>query len=128
MQLLGTHIYQIKDRVYFTSTVANVGNTYDTQHGYFEAPCDGTYLFFVTLCADNDNSVIFHIVHDKNILGESTTGDPSWHACASSMVVTQMKSCTKVWVEADRVKGGTIKSTNGISSFTGVFLNNYKNP
>ena len=130
MQLLEAQTYQPGDRVYFTSTVANVGNAYDIQHGYFEAPYDGTYLFSVTLCTGGNNWVVFRIVQDvnSNILGEGHPGDSSWAACAPSTVVTQMKRGSRVWVEMDRVKGGTIRSDYGIPSFTGVFLNNYKSP
>ena len=128
MQLLGAHTYQPGDRIYFSTTVANVGNAYDTRHGYFEAPCDGTYLFSVILCTSNDNWLIFKIVQDDNILGQGHPGDSSWNACAPSTVVTRMKRGSRVWVEMDRVKGGRTNSGGGIPSFTGVFLNNYQQP
>lgn len=128
MQLLGTHTYQLGDRVNFTSAVANVGNAYDIHHGYFEAPFDGTYLFISTLCTSPNNWVEFRIVKDNNDIGEVISGDPDYTTCASRTVVTQMKMGSKVWVEIDQVSGGTINSAHGIPSFTGVFLNNYQTP
>ena len=128
MQLLGTHTYKPGDRVAFTSTVANVGNAYDTHHDYFEAPYDGTYLFAVTLCTDNDNWVVFRIVQDDNNIGDGFSGNTGWNTCGTSTVVTQMKTDSKVWVEIERVDGGTIKNAYGTPSFTGAFINNYHNP
>ena len=128
MQLLGTHTFKPGDRVYFTSTVANVGNAYDTQHGYFEAPCDGTYLFSVVLCTGQNNWVVFNIMQDGNSIRESFSGYSSWHTCGPSTVVTQMKSGSRVWVIIERENGGQIESGYGIPSFTGVFLNNYQQP
>ena len=121
-------MYKPGDRVIFTSSVTNVGNAYKNQDGYFEAPFDGTYLFSVTLCTQGNNWVVFRIVQDGNILGEGHPGDSAWHACAPSTVVTQMKRGSRVWVEIDRVHTGTISSSYGIPSFTGVFLNNYQKP
>ena len=128
VQLLGTHIYKPRDKVYFTSTIANVGNAYKNQYGYFEAPCDGTYLFAVKLCTPSNNWVVFRIVQDGNILDEGFPGDPGWHACVSSTVVTEMKAGARVWVEIDRIMVGTISSSYGIPSFTGVLLNTYPDP
>lgn len=128
MQLVGVNSYKPGDRINFTSTVSNVGDAYDIHHGYFEAPCDGTYLFSVTLCTALRSWVIFRIVQDGNIIGEDLTGDSAWHACSSTTAVTQLKIGARVWVEIDRVHGGQIESRYGIPSFTGVFLNNYQNP
>ena len=131
MQLLGTNIYKQGDKIYFTSTVANVGNAYDIHHGVFEAPCDGTYLFSVTLCTKSNNWVEFRIIQDGNTIREGFSGDSSWHTCGSSTVVTQMKSGSRMWVEIDRAHGGgsdhgIVNSDHGIPSLTGVFLNNYQ--
>ena len=112
----------------FTCSEANVGNAYKTQDGHFEAPHDGTYLFSVTLCTAGDNWVVFRIVQESDILGEGHPGDSRWHACAPSTVFTQMKSGSSVWVEIDRVHKGTISSSYGMPSLTGVFLNNYQKP
>ena len=128
MQLLGTHVFKAGNRVYFTTPVANVGDAYDTQHGYFEAPCYGTYLFSVTLCTDSNNWVVFRIIQDGKVLGEGHPGDSSWHACASSTVVTLMERGSQVWVDISRIAKGTLASEAGIPSFTGVFLNNYLTP
>ena len=129
MQLLGTKTYQPGDRVSFTSTVANVGNAYDIQHGYFEAPYHGTYLFIVTLCTTGNNYVEFMIVQDDNNISRVISGDVDWTTCASSTAVTQMKSGSKVWVEINKAYGGgSVNSNYGIPTFTGVLLNNYQNP
>ena len=128
MQLVGVNSYKPKDRINFTSIVANVGNAYDIQHGNFEAPYDGTYMFSVTLCTSPASWVEFLIVQDRKIIGKELTGDSSWHACSQSTAVTQMKSGSKVWVEINRAGGGQIEGGFGIPSFTGVFLNNYQNP
>ena len=128
IQLLGTHVFKAGERVKFTSSVANIGNAYNNQNGYFEAQYNGTYLFSVTLCTAGDNWVVFRVVQDGNILGEGHPGDSSWHACAPVTVVTHMKVGSKVWVEMDRIHKGTISSAYGIPSFTGVFLNNYQQP
>ena len=116
--------------VYFTTPVANVGDAYDAQHGYFEAPCGGTYLFSVTLCTDNDNWVVFRIIQDGKVLGEGHPGDSSWHACAPTTVVTLMEKGSKVWVDISKTfrENGILSSAVGIPSFTGVFLNNYSTP
>ena len=128
MQLHGTHTYKAGNRVYFTSTVANVGNAYDTRHGYFEAPYDGTYLFAVTLCTANYNWIIFQIVHESKSLSEVISGDADWHTCGSTTAVTQMKSGSKVWVKIKNLYGGKVESIDGIPSFTGILLNSYKTP
>lgn len=91
MQLFGDYTYQSKERIYFNSTVANVGNAYDIQHGYFEAPQDGTYLFIVTLCTNDNNYVEFRIVQDGNSIGEVISGDTTWITCASNTAVTDEK-------------------------------------
>ena len=128
MELIGTYTYKPGDRLNFTSTVTNVGNAYDIQHGFFEAPYDGTYLFSVTLCTSPGNAVVFHIVQDDDNIREGFSGDSSWHTCGSSTAVTQMKSGSTVWVEIVRVNKGKMESAWGTSSFTGVFLNNYQKP
>ena len=121
-------MYKPGDRVVFTSSVANVGNAYKNHDGHFEAPYDGTYLFSVTLSTAGDNWVVFRIVQDGNILAEGRPGDSRWHACEPNTVVTPMKSGSRVLVEIDRVHKGTISSSYGIPSFTGVFPNNYQKP
>ena len=123
MQLHGTHVYRPGDRIVFTHTVANVGNAYDIHHGYFEAPRDGTYLFSVTLCTAWTNWLEFRIIQDGKVIGEGISGDSKWVTCAPSMVVTQMKKGSQVWIQADKTDGGTITSLHGIPSFTGVLLN-----
>ena len=130
MQRHGTHAYKASDRVYFTTTVANVGNAYDSKHGYFEAPYDGTYLFAVTICTTGKNWVEVRIVHESKSISEVISGDPNWITCGSSTAVTQMKRGSRVWAEIDRVyeRGGTVNSVHGIPSFTGVLLNNYETP
>ena len=128
MQRHETHTYKAKDRVYFTTTVANAGNAYDTQHGFFEAPYDGTYLFAVTMCTASGNHVDFFIMQDGNSIDKAISGDVDWYSCTSSTAVTMMKSGSRVWVEIGYVGGGTVASNYGIPSFTGVLLNNYKSP
>ena len=128
MQLLGTRTYKARDRFYFTTTIANVGNAYDTLHGYFEAPYDGTYMFAVTMCTSRSSHVDFVIVQDGNIIDKVVAGDADWNTCTSTTVVTQMQSGSRVWVEITRVYGGEVNSNYGIPSFTGVLLNNYKSP
>lgn len=115
------------ERVKFTGTVSNVGEAYNAAQGYFAAPYDGTYLFTVSLCMVGGNYVEFHIVQDGTVLGEGFSGDTKWFTCPSSTVVTYMNTGSKVWVEIERVHGGSINKAHGISSFTAVFLNNFQN-
>lgn len=126
IQLRGEKRLAAGARVKFTTTVANVGDAYKTTQGYFEAPYDGTYLFTVSLCMDNGNWVEFRIVQDSNILAEGHPGDSEWHACGSSTAATYMRKGSKVWVQLDRVVGGRISDEAGITSFTGVFVNDFE--
>ena len=126
IQLRGEKRLTAGKRVKFTTTVANVGDAYKATEGYFEAPYDGTYLFTVSLCMDNGNWVEFRIVQDSNILAEGHPGDSDWHACGSATAATYMRKGSKVWVELDRVSGGRISDEAGITSFTGVFVNDFK--
>lgn len=115
------------ERVKFTGTVSNVGEAYNAAQGYFAAPYDGTYLFTVSLCMVGGNYVEFHIVQDGTVRGEGFSGDTEWFTCPSSTVVTYMNTGSKVWVEIDRVHGGSVSKGHGISSFTAVFLNHFQN-
>ena len=128
VQLLGENTMTPGQKVKFTGTIANIGEAFKTSQGYFEAPYDGTYLFTVNLCMRGNNWVVFRIVQDNYILSESHPGDNQWHACASATAATYMRVGSKVWAEIDRVHGGVLSSSYGISSFTGVFLNNFQKP
>lgn len=126
MLLRGYNTLAAGARVKFTATVANVGDAYKTAHGYFEAPYDGTYLFTVSLCMKTNNWVEFRLVQDDIILTEAHPGDRDWHECGSATAATYMRKGSQVWVELDRVGGGTISDEAGIPSFTGVFVNDFE--
>ena len=129
MQLLGSKVLREGDRVYFTSTVANIGNAYDTLRGHFEAPYRGTYLFTVQLCINAGNHVIAEIIQDGNVLAESLVGDGYYNTCSYTTAVTFMEPGSRVWAGVGALVGGTLSNgSSGKTSFTGVLLNNYQIP
>ena len=124
----GAHSISPGHRVKFTDVAANIGDAFDTTQGYFVAPVEGTYLFSTNLCVSSNNWIVFGIVQDDISLKEQLVGDERWHQCESATTVTYMTRDSKVWVEVTKVHGGQLNSEFGISSFTAVFLNNFKKP
>ena len=110
------------DTVLFTQTVTNSGNVYNTNLGFFQPPVDGVYSFSATLCVYPGTWMVFGIMVDSKVINEIITGEPQWHTCDTSHIVTYITTRQKVWVKLLRTRNGVMDKAYGISSFSGFLL------
>lgn len=116
-------------KVKFNKIIANVGNAYKTAQDYFEAPYDGTYLFTASLCVESYSLAVFSILQDGINLATGKSGDVSQDSCGTATASTYMRAGMRIWVEvgfAAGIVGSWLKDKTGISSFTGVLINDFK--
>ena len=90
----------VHQRVVYDVIVMNVGNAYDPKTGIFRAPVDGTYMFAVTACATNGDTISLYIVKDQQtVIGELRSGDDTYKDCNSEVSTAYMIAGSTVWVE-----------------------------
>ncbi|KAH3840012.1 hypothetical protein DPMN_113453 [Dreissena polymorpha] len=98
--------------VVFDNVQYNLGNAYNSRHGFFQVPVDGTYVLHVTLtCRSNTEGSLYAYVYVND-------------AAMSELMVKVQSSQTLVF----RLKSGdevTVKNTNFRYSIYGYFKSSF---
>ena len=84
---LGLH-----QNIVFEDVVTNIGNAYDNQHGVFNAPVSGLYIFTTSLMSDHSIEYWAEIVvNGKVIVRLNERGTDDRHGSAAQTIIIALK-------------------------------------
>ncbi|VDI19637.1 Hypothetical predicted protein [Mytilus galloprovincialis] len=110
--------------VEFDKVVTNIGNTFDTRHSHFTAPCKGIYLFSGSLFAQSGNTVHVDIVKNGNAIGYLYAD--SNQQISTKTVVVAVETGDMVWMKhrGDQIGKALIYGSpaDQFNTFSGVLI------
>ncbi|KAH3819207.1 hypothetical protein DPMN_120940, partial [Dreissena polymorpha] len=106
-------------QVPFDKVLTNVGGAYDSRHGEFRAPYDGTYEFSVSLYMRGARWAGLEIVREGVAVSKVRTGDGSEYTMAGTTVTLALRAGQDVWVrhidesDSNAIDGETFPTFSG---------------
>ncbi|XP_045202187.2 collagen alpha-1(X) chain-like [Mercenaria mercenaria] len=107
--------------IVFDRVDLNIGNGFDPRHGIFTAPCNGTYLFSITL-GNVAKSGNIHLKKNGNTIEFAFAGYNSGWDMGGVSTVAELVAGDDVWVEGEGYIGGSISSTHLHTGYSGSLL------
>ncbi|WAR06938.1 HIP-like protein [Mya arenaria] len=110
----------------FDKVTINEGNAYNTLHGNFVAPYNGTYLFTVTSCAVGGHFNTLDILVDGTTFGSVRCGDTNYHECSTKVFIKALTAGDDVYIRHQNY-GDSIyaSSIEGYPVFGGALLHTH---
>ncbi|KAL3852113.1 hypothetical protein ACJMK2_015796 [Sinanodonta woodiana] len=116
--------FGIQQPIYFDSITLNLGNGYDTRHGVFRAPRNGTYYFSTSVTTPTSNQIAVEIVKNgEQLVQLRTENDYMWNM-ATNVVNVYLTKGDDVWVRHSAIGDANIlKIDDGLyTSFSGFLI------
>ncbi|XP_045165028.2 heavy metal-binding protein HIP-like isoform X2 [Mercenaria mercenaria] len=112
-------------KIVYDSVELNLGNAFHPFHGIFTAPCDGTYLFSITIGNSNKPGVV-HLKKNNITIEYAWAGHNAGWDMGGVSTVARLNAGDDVWVEGRGIINGA-NSSDGIgvvkhTAFSGTLL------
>ncbi|XP_045165025.2 heavy metal-binding protein HIP-like isoform X2 [Mercenaria mercenaria] len=112
-------------KIIYDSVELNLGNAFHPFHGVFTAPCDGIYLFSITIGNSNRSGVI-HLKKNNVTIEYAWAGHNAGWDMGGVTTVVKLNAGDDVWVEGRGIIAGA-NSFDGIgarkhTAFSGTLL------
>ncbi|KAK3609821.1 hypothetical protein CHS0354_029861 [Potamilus streckersoni] len=116
--------FGIQQPIYFDNITLNLGNGYDTRHGVFRAPRNGTYAFSTSVTTPASNQIAVEIVKNgEQLVQLRTLNDYMW-SMATNVVNVYLTKGDDVWVRHSAIGDANALSVDDglYTSFSGFLI------
>ncbi|KAL4222584.1 hypothetical protein ACF0H5_018625 [Mactra antiquata] len=108
--------------IVFGDVMTNLGNYYNPSSGVFFVPVTGTYLFFVNILSEVDNSIETELVVDGATLIDIYSGSRGFFGPGSNFLIARIDKGKNVWVKVHDHYSTNMGVHCCWSSFSGYLL------
>ncbi|KAL3852118.1 hypothetical protein ACJMK2_015801 [Sinanodonta woodiana] len=119
-----TSSFGIQQPIYFDNITLNIGNGYDTRHGLFRAPRNGTYTFSTSVTTPASSQIAVEIVKNgEQLVQLRTINDYTW-SMATNVVNVNLIKGDDVWVRHSAIgDANVLQIDDGLyTSFSGFLV------
>ncbi|KAL4237731.1 hypothetical protein ACF0H5_002444 [Mactra antiquata] len=117
------------ETIIFQDIMFNYGKAYDETTGVFTVPVNGTYLFTVQVCLNNNKSFYYGIVSDYDVHTSGVFHDSTATICYTADATMRLDVGQKVWLKClygspsgDVFYEYTTSTFNYWNTFSGVLV------
>lgn len=111
--------------IIFDEVDLNLGNAYDSRHGVFTAPVNGTYLFSMALGNPSGHSGAFFMKKNTQTIEYAIAGHTSGWNMGGVTTVAELVAGDDVWVEGEGYISGAYSHIRYHTGFSGILIHAY---